>query len=98
LGNLKQYKLLLLTGLLSLTFSSCFLSGKLPEGESFNFEEGEIVYYKVDQMPMLVEKQIVKKGEKYYKVLFKHADGHLMENVLPEKELSSTPPVNRAKI
>jgi hypothetical protein len=84
--------------ILSLLLASCFLGGKLPEGEEFSFEEGEIVYYKVDNMPMLVEKQIVKKKTKYYKVIFKNAEGHLMENVVSEAELSSTPPVNRAKI
>lgn len=71
---------------------------KLPEGEEFSYHEGEVVYYKVDHMPMLIEKQIVKKGEKYYLVIFKNAEGVLMENTLPETELQDTPPHNRAKI
>ena len=83
---------------MTLVLSSCFLSSKLPEGETFNYEIGEVVYYKVDNMPMLIDKQIVKKGEKYYKVLFKNSEGTLMENEVSESELMSTPPLNRAKI
>ncbi|MGY8952839.1 MAG: hypothetical protein ACKVJP_05690 [Flavobacteriales bacterium] len=77
---------------------SCMSSGKLPKGESFKYEEGEIVYYKVDHHPMLIEKQVVKKGTKYYKVIFKNKDGELMENEISEEELLSSPPANRAKI
>jgi len=72
-------------------------SGKLPEGQSFKYNEGEIVYYKVDQHPMLIEKCVVKKGVKYYKVIFKK-DGELMENEISEEDLLSSPPTNRAKI
>ncbi|MBD79306.1 MAG: hypothetical protein CL840_10325 [Crocinitomicaceae bacterium] len=77
---------------------SCIGSGKLPKGETFKYQEGEVVYYKVDQHPMLIEKQIVKKGEKFYKVIFKNESGELMENEIKEDDLLSTPPVNRAKI
>lgn len=94
----KTYKLSLVAIALATLVSSCFLGGKLPEGESFNYEEGEIVYYRVDHHPMIVEKQIVKKGEKYYKVMFRNDEGVPVENVIPEKDLLSTPPVNRAKI
>ena len=47
---------------------------------------------------MLIEKQVVKKGTKYYKVIFKNKDGELMENEISEEELLSSPPANRAKI
>lgn len=85
-------------GLLLVTLSSCSLFSKLPDGVEFSYHEGEVVYYKVDNMPMLIEKQIIKKGEKFYLVIFKNSDGVLMENTLPEEELQDTPPLNRAKI
>lgn len=91
-------KILLLGFSLSLFLASCISSGKLPEGESFKYSEGEIVYYKVDQHPMLIEKQVVKKGVKYYKVIFKNKDGELLENEISEDDLMSSPPSNRAKI
>ena len=98
------------TLLVSISSTSCLItgqqcgtlgehsSGKLPIGESFKYEEGEIVYYKVDHHPMLIEKQVVKKGTKYYKVIFKNKDGELMENEISEEELLSSPSANRAKI
>ena len=78
--------------------TSCLSSGKLPEGETFKYDEGEIVYYKVDQHPMLIEKRMVKKGVKYYKVIFKNKEGELLENEISEEDLLSSPPANRAKI
>lgn len=72
--------------------------GGLPEGEEFAYEVGEIVYYKVDHMPMLIEKQVYKKKKKIYEVVFKDKDGHLLYNEVPEDELLATPPTNRARI
>ena len=78
--------------------ASCASSGKLAEGDSFKYNVGEIVYYKIDHMPMLIEKQVVVKGAKQYKVVFKNKEGELMMNVIDEVDLLATPPHNRAKI
>ncbi|MCH9822020.1 MAG: hypothetical protein K0U33_01525 [Bacteroidetes bacterium] len=77
---------------------ACSMLGGLPEGEEFNYEVGEIVYFKADHMPMLIEKQVYKKKQKKYDVVFKNKDGHLLYNTVPEEELLATPPSNRARI
>lgn len=84
--------------LITLTLSSCGLMNRLPEGESFKYEVGEIVYYRVDHMPMLIEKQMVKKKRKLYQVVFKNKEGQLLYNEVAEDDLLATPPVNRARI
>jgi hypothetical protein len=97
--NLNEIKKVLFSALVASIFlASCSSSGKLAEGDSFKYKVGEIVYYKVDHMPMLIEKQLVSKGTKQYKVVFKNQDGELLMNVVNETELLPTPPHNRAKI
>ena len=77
---------------------SCAMLGGLPEGEEFNYQVGEIVYYKADNMPMLIEKQVYKKNLKKYDVVFKNKDGHLLYNTVLEEELLAAPPTKRARI
>ncbi len=72
--------------------------GGLPEGEEFAYEVGEIVYFKADHMPMLIEKQVYKKKVKQYEVVFKNKDGELLNNTVSEDDLLATPPTNRARI
>lgn len=77
---------------------SCAMLSGLPEGEEFNYQVGEIVYYKADNMPMLIEKQVYKKNLKKYDVVFKNKDGHLLYNTVLEEELLAAPPTKRARI
>ena len=78
--------------------ASCDPVKKLPEGEEFQYDIGEVVYYKIDNMPMLIDKRMYKKGKKMYKVVFKNEDGQLLFNVVSEHEILSAPPFNRARI
>lgn len=71
---------------LFLLAASC-ASNKLPEGRSFKFDVGEVVYYKIDQMPMLIDKQMVKNGQPMYKVVFKDSEGILKFNIVAEHEI-----------
>jgi len=77
---------------------SCSILGGLPDGEGFSYQVGEIVYYKPDNMPMLIEKQVYKKNEKKYDVIFKNKDGQLLYNTVLEEELLASPPAKRARI
>lgn len=79
--------------LLILITSGFFLVGcnSLPKGESFKYSEGEIVYYRIDNVPMIIDKQIYKNGEKKYKVVFKKDDGYLHYNTVKEEDLLKTP-------
>jgi hypothetical protein len=65
-------------------------SSKLPEGREFKYDVGEVVYYKVDNMPMLIDKRLVKNGQPMYKVVFKDGDGILKFNVIAEHEILDT--------
>ncbi len=78
--------------------SACSIFGGLPEGEEFQYNVGEVVYYKSDYMPMLIEKQVYKKKTKKYEVVFKNEKGELLHNTVLEDELISTPPSNKARI
>jgi len=95
---MKQLIKLLFIALSFSTLQSCSMLGGLPEGKEFNYQVGEIVYYKPDNMPMLIEKQVYKKNEKKYHVVFKNKDGQLLYNTVLEEELLDSPPANRARI
>ena len=47
---------------------------------------------------MLIEKQVYKKNEKKYHVVFKNKDGQLLYNTVLEEELLGSPPAKRARI
>ncbi|UTW64393.1 hypothetical protein KFE98_09705 [bacterium SCSIO 12741] len=84
--------------LLVVLMSSCIFGSALPEGEEYKFEVGEIVYYKTNHQPMLIDKRIYKKGEKRYKVVFKNESGELLHNEVTEDEVMADTPINRARI
>jgi hypothetical protein len=79
--------------LLSFTIISFLFIGcnSVPKDDPFKFSEGEVVYYAIDNVPMLVEKQIFKKGKKQYRVVFKNEEGFLQYNTVAEEEILSTP-------
>lgn len=64
----------------------------LPSGDSFKYAKGEVVYYKIDNVPMLVDKPIYKNGEKKYRVVFKNDDGMLQYATVSESEIIISPP------
>lgn len=70
-----------------------FLIGcnSVPKDDPFKYEEGEIVYYTIDNIPMLVHKQIYKNSKKQYEVVFKNEEGFLQYNTVNEEEILSTP-------
>lgn len=84
--------------LLAAFLFSCDPVKKLPEGEEFQYDVGEVVYYKIDNMPMLIDKRMYKKNKKMYKVVFKNEAGQLLYNVVSEHEILAAPPFNRARI
>ena len=63
----------------------------LPEGDGFKYARGEVVYYTIDNVPMLVDKQVFKNGQKKYKVVFKNEAGILATNLVNADELKSSP-------
>lgn len=88
--SLKSFSILLSV----LILASC---GSLPAGESFKYDKGEVVYYKVDNVPMLVDKTIYKNGKKTYRVVFKNEDGVLQYATVEESEILVSPTSERVK-
>jgi len=84
-------KRIILFAIVALFFASCN-SSKLPEGESFEYAEGEVVYYKIDNMPMIIKDRIYKNGRKIYNVYFKDENGFLVTSEVFEHELVNMPP------
>ncbi len=85
-------KSLKLTFLVVATFSFLLVGcGSVPKDDPFKFAEDEVVYYTIDNVPMLVQKQIYKKGQKQYRVVFKNEEGFLQYNTVNEAEILSTP-------
>jgi hypothetical protein len=74
-----------------LLLTAACASSRLPEGREFKYDVGEVVYYKVDQMPMLIDKKLVKNGQPVYRVVFKDAEGILKYNVIAEHEILDAP-------
>jgi hypothetical protein len=66
--------------------------------EDFKYDIGEVVYYKIDNIPMLIDKRIYKKGQKKYKVVFKNEEGLLLYNIVLEHEILSAPPFDRMRL
>lgn len=83
---------------LALSIVACDPAKRLPEGEEFQYNVGEVVYYKIDNMPMLIDKRMYKKKQKMYKVVFKNENGQLLFNIVSEHEILAAPPFNRARI
>lgn len=76
-----------------LVSASVFLTSckSVPKDDPFIYSKGEIVYYKINNVPMLVDKQIYKSGKKMYRVVFKNEEGFLMYNTVNEDEILSSP-------
>lgn len=85
-----------MTRLLIILFSVVLLAAcsgnKLPEGETYEYAEGEVVYYKIDNMPMIVKERLYKNGRKMYNVYFKDENGFIVTSEVFEHELVNLPP------
>ncbi len=84
--------------MLIVIIQSCAAIGGLPDGEEYAYQVGEVVYYKTDHQPMLIQKQLYKKKKKQYEVVFKNEEGELLYNTVLEDELIGAPPENKARI
>lgn len=73
-------------------FTFLFVGCKsVPTDDPFKYEQGEIVYYTIDNIPMLIHKQIYKKNKKQYEVIFKNEQGLIQYNTVNEEEILATP-------
>lgn len=78
--------------ILALCVITACSGNKLPEGETYEYAEGEVVYYKIDNMPMIVKERIYKDGRKMYNVYFKDENGFIVTSEVFEHELVNLPP------
>lgn len=73
---------ILLLGLI-LTLFACSATKNI----DYKFDVGEVVYFKIDNVPMLIDKRMGKKNNKQYRVVFKNESGVLQYATVDESEI-----------
>ncbi len=86
---MKQLKVIIFGFVASIVFLTACSS--LPKSEEFKYSQGEIVYYVIDNVPMLIDKQVFKNEQKSYKVVFKNEEGAVVSNTVKEEEIQTSP-------